>query len=103
MRSFVLPLIPVLLLSGSPFLVGQDAAAQSMNPELTIQTSLVMVPVMVRTKAGELVFTLKADDFVLTDNGVPQKLTMEPQNGDAPLAIVVVLEVGGAGAREFEK
>jgi hypothetical protein len=53
---------------------------------------------MVRTRSGNLVFTLTADDFVLTDNGVPQRITLDQDNGGAPLALVVVIEVGGAGA-----
>jgi VWFA-related protein len=67
------------------------------------QTSVVIVPALVRTRAGALVFTLKADDFVLTDDGVPQKLTLEQDTGGEPLALVVVVEIGGAGAREFDQ
>jgi VWFA-related protein len=49
-----------------------------------------------------MVFTLKPDDFVLTDDGVPQRLTLEQETGAEPLALVVVVEIGGAGAREFD-
>jgi VWFA-related protein len=70
---------------------------------LSEQTSLVVVPALVRNKSGSLVFTLKADDFVLTDDGIPQKLTLEQDAGGEPLALVVVVETGGAGAREFDK
>jgi VWFA-related protein len=34
---------------------------------------------------------------------VPQRLTLEQDTGGEPLALVVVIEVGGAGAREFKK
>jgi VWFA-related protein len=61
------------------------------------------VPALVRNKAGELVFTLKADDFVLTDDGVPQKLRLEQDTDGEPLALVVDIEGGGAGARELSK
>ena len=45
---------------------------------LTSNSTLVLVPALVREKkSGQLIFTLKADDFVLTDDGVPQKLTLE--------------------------
>jgi VWFA-related protein len=57
----------------------------------------------VRNKAGQLVYTLKADDFVLTDDGVPQKLTLEQDTGGEPLALVIDLEGGGAGANQLEK
>jgi hypothetical protein len=50
----------------------------------------------VRDKSGDLVFTLKADDFVLTDDGVPQKLHLEEDTGGEPLALVVLIEAGAA-------
>ena len=71
---------------------------------LTSNSTLVLVPALVREKkSGQLIFTLKADDFVLTDDGVPQKLTLEQDTGGEPLALVVDIEGGGAGARELDK
>lgn len=72
------------------------------NPAFTTQTNLVVVPALVRTNSGAMVYTLTANDFVLTDDGIPQKLTLEQNTSSQPLAIVVVLEIGGAGAREFQ-
>jgi hypothetical protein len=66
-------------------------------------TSLVLVPALVRTKSGQLVFTLKAGDFILTDNGVEQKLSLEDDTDGQPLALVVAVETGGAGARQLGK
>ncbi len=81
----------------------QTPAAQNKSGSvLTSQTSVVLVPALVRTKSGAMVYTLKADDFVVTDDGVAQKLTLEPDTGREPLALVVVVEVGGAGARQFQ-
>jgi VWFA-related protein len=83
---------------------GQKPDAQlPQAPIFTSETSLVVVPALVRTRNGDLVYTLKADDFVLTDDGVPQKLTLEPEAGGQPLALVVVIEIGGAGARELDQ
>jgi hypothetical protein len=70
---------------------------------LSTRSTLVLAPALVRNKAGDLVFTLAANDFVLTDDGVPQKLTLEQDTGGEPLALVVILEIGGAGAREFNQ
>jgi VWFA-related protein len=73
------------------------------TPSLSARSTLVVVPALVRSKSGSLVYTLTADDFVLTDDGIPQKLALEQDSGGEPLALVVVIEVGGAGAREFNK
>jgi len=86
-----------------PALGQSQMARKSDASKLSEQTSLVVVPALVRKKAGELVFTLKAEDFVLTDDGVPQNLTLEQDTGGEPLALVVVVETGAAGAREFDK
>lgn len=75
----------------------------SASAVFTASTTLVLVPALVRTKSGELVFTLKADDFVLTDNGVEQKLSLEDDTDGQPLALVVAVETGGAGARQLDK
>jgi len=70
---------------------------------LSAHSTLVLVPALVRDKAGNLIFTLKAGDFALTDDGIPQKLTLEEDTGDEPLALVIVIEGGGAGAAELDK
>jgi VWFA-related protein len=74
---------------------------QSAPPTFTTQTTLVIVPTLVTTKAGEPVFTLTAKDFTVTDEGVPQKINVD-DNGSQPLALVVVIETGGAGGRQLE-
>jgi VWFA-related protein len=85
------------------------ASQRSIAPEtpqaslLSTRSTLVLAPALVRNKAGDLVFTLTANDFVLTDDGIPQKLTLEQDTGGEPLALVVVIEIGGAGAREFNQ
>jgi VWFA-related protein len=48
------------------------------------------------------VYTLTAKDFTLTDNGVEQKLTLEDDAGAQPLALLVVVETGGAGGRQLD-
>jgi VWFA-related protein len=70
---------------------------------LTARSTLVLVPALVRNKSKQLVFTLKAGDFALTDDGVPQKLTLEQDTGGEPLALAVVLEGGGASAGAMDK
>ncbi len=72
------------------------------NPStLTVRSTLVEVPVLVKTKNGQVVFELTAHDFVLTDDGVPQQIRIEQETDAEPLAVAVVVETGGAGARHL--
>jgi VWFA-related protein len=72
------------------------------NAVLRTGSTLVLVPALVKTKRGEPVLTLTADSFVVTDDGVEQKVRLEADSGDQPLALVVVVETGGAGARYLD-
>jgi VWFA-related protein len=67
-------------------------------PTITVNSMLVLVPALVRTKAGRLVYTLNAGDFRLVDDGVEQTLRLEQDAADRPLALVIVAQTGGAGA-----
>lgn len=71
------------------------------QPTLTVQSNLVEVPALVRTKAGAVVFAMGPDDFALTDNGVAQKVMVDSEAGSQPLALAIVVETGGAGARHL--
>jgi VWFA-related protein len=60
----------------------------------------VIVPALVRSPSGELIQTLHSGDFRLTDNGVEQKVSIEDVERQ-PLAVVVLMQTGGAAARQF--
>jgi VWFA-related protein len=77
------------------------AAQQPAPPTLSVRTNLVEVPALVTTKSGQVVFSLTAPDFRLTDNGVPQQLTLIPDTDSQPLALAIVVETGGAGAHHL--
>ncbi len=80
-----------------------QAANQDQTQTLEARTTLVVVPALVTTKKGEPVFTLTADDFVLTDDGSVQKLRLEEDSGDQPLALVVLVQAGGDGAPKVDE
>jgi VWFA-related protein len=75
-----------------------EPAPQSAPKPLTVRSNVVLVPALVKDKSGETVFSLTADDFALTDNGIPQPLQLESDTDALPLALVVVVETGGEGA-----
>jgi VWFA-related protein len=85
----------------SPQSSAQDSAGPHVVPSstLTSRSTLVRVPTLVHSKANKLIYSLTADDFALTDDGVPQKLQLEEDTGTEPLALVVDIEATGSGAR----
>jgi VWFA-related protein len=109
--SVFMKLLAAVALLGMPALLAQTPAPPTPQPEqqpdsqtatLTVHSTLVLVPALVRTKSGQLVYTLKADDFVLTDDGVEQKLSLEEDSGSQPLALVVLVETGSDGAQHLQ-
>jgi VWFA-related protein len=95
--------IALVACSGALCLTGPHLAAQSLAPPaLRTQTSVVLVPALVRNSKGELVFTLKATDFRVTDDGIEQALTLDEDTGGEPLALVVAVETGGGGRGKLE-
>ena len=98
----------VILLACMPVALAQTSTpptspGTSPNPVLSARSNLVLVPALVRTKSGELVFTLSASDFTITDDGVEEKVALEENTDDEPLALVIALETGGGGARQLDK
>ena len=70
----------------------------SQVPTLSSRSNLVLVPVLVKSKAARIVFSLTADDFILTDNGIPQAVRIEEGALGQPLALAVIVQTGGQGA-----
>ena len=76
---------------------------QSDTQTLTVTTTEVLVPTLVKSKAGDIVYGLKPDDFIVEDDGVQQKIRVQEEMDTAPVALVVAVEMGGAGVLEFDK
>jgi len=70
---------------------------------LHARSNLVLVPTLVESKSGEPVFNLNAQDFVVKDNGIEQKIRLDPNRDQVPMSIVVLVQVGGSAVREFHK
>src|SRR6202521_2928708 len=79
------PTGPIAQQPGTPV---QQAPQQT---KIVTQVSLVNTPATVRDSRGQMVDTLDAKDFQITDNGVPQKITHFDLGGD-PLSLVFLVE-----------
>ncbi|MCU1313685.1 MAG: VWFA-related protein [Acidobacteriaceae bacterium] len=91
----------LVILIGAASALGQQTPPPA-APVFHAGTTLVLVPALVRSKSDEPVFNLRAEDFLLTDDDVPQSLTLEQDTDREPLALAVVVQVGGAGARHLD-
>jgi VWFA-related protein len=95
--SFVIALLCFLLHAAHAQSSGQSSA-DSQVPTLTSRSNLVLVPALIKDTTGKVVFSLTADDFILTDNVIPQTVRIEEGALGQPLALVVIVETGGEGA-----
>jgi VWFA-related protein len=107
------------LLAGAGLLCGAFALAQQLppieppkpmpsahgdTPTIRVTTNEVLVPTLVeKPHGGGIVYGLKQSDFVVEDNGVPQKIHVQEELDTAPIALVVAMEEGRAGWLEFQK
>jgi len=87
----------VLVASASSTQDGDVRSTQVMRSTST----LVIVPTLVRSQSGEPVKDLDADHFRLTDNGQEQNIYLE-QVENQPVAVVVLIQTGGAASGELE-
>lgn len=72
------------------------------SPGLRAESTIVVTPALVRDAAGKPVYTLKASDFRVTDDGQEQQLTLDESTGGEPLALVIAVQTGGAGGRKLD-
>jgi VWFA-related protein len=80
-------------------LVAALAGAAVAQTTLHTTTTLVVVPTLVQS-GKDTAFSLTAEDFVLTDNGVSQKVTLEEET-KRPLSLVVLMQTGGVARGQF--
>ena len=94
----------LLALLAFPVLWGACTHAQDASepPVLRRGSNLVLVPTLVKTSSGEPVFGLTADNFIVTDDGIEQNIALEENTDSQPLALVIVVQTGGAGGRRLD-
>ena len=70
-------------------------------PTISLGTRLVQIPTLVKTSVGDLVYSLSFSDFLVTDDGVPQTVTVDADSPH-PLSLVILMQTGAPAAREFK-
>lgn len=69
--------------------------AQAPSP-IRVEVSLVNVGFSVRDEKGNLVTNLTQDDFEITEDGVPQKISFFARSSDVPLTLGLIMDVSGS-------
>ena len=64
------------------------------EPTFRTQSNVVLVPALVRDKAGEMVYGLQAKDFIIEDDGVAQTVHLDEAAEDNPVSVVVAVQCG---------
>lgn len=70
---------------------------------LEVTANEVLVPTLVEKPHGGIVYGLKAGDFIVEDDGVPQKIRLQEEMDTAPVMLVVAVEQGAMSVLEFDK
>ena len=97
-----MPLCALLLAHVATAQNNDTTSSAPQLPTISVRSDVVLVPALVKNKAGDAVLALTVDDFLLTDNGAPQSLRLEPDLDALPLALVVIVQTGGQGAAHLD-
>jgi VWFA-related protein len=71
------------------------------TPTFRSQGNLVPVPTLVRDAAGNAVYGLKAENFLIEDDGVEQAVHLDEPPEAEPISLVIALQCGRRAQREF--
>lgn len=69
-------------------------------PTLSVTSQLVLVPTEVRTKKGDTLFGLNADEFRIEADGVEQQARLDTSGDPVPLSLVVLVQCSRDAWRE---
>src|SRR5271156_3398154 len=98
------PILSVAVLLCTAAAAAQNPAATSdQNYTLKTQSNIVLVPTTVENKHGDVLYTLKQDQFVVEDNGVPQIIHLDEDTDSLGLSLVVVVQCSRSAGYEFPK
>lgn len=73
------------------------------EPTFSTQSNVVFVPALVRNKSGKIIYGLKASDFTIEDDGVPQTVQLNDAAEAEPVSLVVAVQVGRRASYELPR
>ncbi len=78
----------ILILTYNALLPAQE------EPTFRTQANVVLVPALVRDKSGDIIYGLKAEDFIIEDDGVPQTTRLDEAAEADAVSLVVAIQIG---------
>jgi VWFA-related protein len=77
--------------------------ALAQETTLHSQSNVVMIPALVKSAAGEVVYGLGAKDFVVEDDGVEQAVHLDEVAEGQPVSMVIAIQRGRRADYEFPR
>lgn len=84
-------------------LVMLASGAISQETTLRSRSNLVLAPTLVKDSKGGIVYSLKADDFIIEDDGVAQTVHLDEAPEGQPVSLVVAIQKGRRASYEFPR
>jgi Ca-activated chloride channel homolog len=78
------------------------AALFAQEPTIRVNVNLVHVIATVKNRSGQLVGSLKKEDFQIFDNGVPQEVAVFARQTDQPLSVALLVDTSGSTAKDLK-
>jgi len=72
------------------------------KPDVSVQVKVVNVPATVRDKHGKIIGNLMKDDFVLEEDGRPQRISYFARESDVPLTLGLLVDTSFSQRRVLE-
>jgi Ca-activated chloride channel homolog len=89
-------------LLGFGAMLAVQAASTQEQPVIRVNVNLVRVVTTVKTADGQLVSSLRKEDFQIFDNGAPQEIAVYERQTDQPLSVALMVDTSGSTAKELK-
>jgi len=77
------------------------APAAAQEATIRSQSNVVLIPVLVKDARGHAIYGLKAQDFVVEDDGTAQAVHLDEEAEAEPISLVIAIQTGREADREF--
>jgi VWFA-related protein len=79
------------------------ASSFAQEPTIRSQANVVIIPALVKDAQGEVVYGMRAGDFIIEDDGVEQPVRLDEAPEGQPISLVVAVQTGRRAYYEFPR